>query len=103
MPSKPKAKKLYVVAASDSSWPCVLGVHTSQRKAMAHFESIRDDRLRWYRVEWDHRYPDTQYTREHDPLFRQREARLRWWQSTQTIRGAFQPEEITLIVLRVWA
>jgi len=94
-------RALYVVAASDSSWPGVLGVRTSLVKAMAHLQSIKADRLRWYRVTWDQRFADTKYTRAHDPLFRAREVRMT--RKDEPLDWHPEAESVSLVVLRVWA
>jgi hypothetical protein len=93
-------RALYVVAVSDCTWPGVLGVHTSLVKAMAHLQSIKADRLRWYRVEWDQPGVDEPYAREHDPLWRAHEVRLA--RKSEPCSYPPEAETVTLVVLRVW-
>jgi hypothetical protein len=93
-------RSLYVVAASDCTWPGVLGVHTSRKAAMAHLDSVKRDRLRWYRVEWDWAERETAYTREHDPLMRVREVRLVPDEAKEHNVMLFAT--LSLVVLRVW-
>jgi hypothetical protein len=93
-------RALYVVAASDSTWPGVLGVHTSLVKAIAHLDSVKQDRLRWYRVEWARAEAETAYTREYDPLCRMREVRM--VAKDATAQAGLMPANLSLVVLRVW-
>lgn len=97
-----KRRAVYVVAASDSSWPGVLGVHGSYARADSHHASIVEGRMRWYRQDWEHRDKDTDYTREHDPLLTLTETRLVWDEGRSVAQSEYQPDVVTVKTLRVW-